>query len=99
MVPFVVFLCIDTIYCGILDLFWVGEQDGELPPAGMAAVYVGNNEVARAWFGQDLVGGKTYRGNFEAASDGAALLLPGGYEVLKALFPRHLHPILFSKSS
>ena len=67
------------------DLFWVGEQDGRLPPAGVTTVYVGNNEVARATFGQDLVGGKTYDGYFLGALDGQKLPRHGGYQVLALL--------------
>ena len=69
-----------------LDLFWVGEQDGRLPPPGVTAVYVGNNEVARAMFGQDLVGGKTHRGEFQGALDGRRLRRRGGYQVWKSAF-------------
>ena len=67
------------------DLFWVGEQDGRLPPAGVTTVYVGNNEVARATFGKDDVGGKTYNGWFQGALDGQKLLRHGGYQVLALL--------------
>ena len=69
-----------------LDLFWVGEQDGQLPPTGVTAVYVGNNEVARAMLGQDLVGGKKYRGEFQGALDGRNLRRRGGYQVWNNIF-------------
>ena len=64
------------------DLHWVGEQDGQLAAAGVTAVCVDNNQVARAWFGQDLVGGKVIgTGEFRGALDGQALRKKGGFQV------------------
>ena len=62
------------------DLFWVDVQDGELP-RGVTSVYVDNNEVARAWVGQDLIGGRILNGKIRGALDGQAFKLHGGYQV------------------
>ena len=64
------------------DLHWVGKQDGQLAAAGVTAVYVGNNQVARAWFGQDLVGGKVISsGEFRGALDRKHLEKTDGFQV------------------
>ena len=75
--------CVNT--AAFSDVFWVGEQDGRLPPDGITSVYVGNNEVARTTFDKDLVGGKTYDGQFQGGLDGHKLHRNGGYQVLVLL--------------
>ena len=82
----------------ISDLFWIGEKNGQLPPAGVNSIYVGNNEVARATFNNDLVGGKTYRGHFEGALDGRGLVQAAGFQVEVSTRLKRIRNIFFTKN-
>ena len=72
---------INVMVWSFLDLFWVGEQDYQLLPAGVTSIYVGDNGVARAWFDGNLIGGKTKWGSFSGRLDGEQLTRHGDYQV------------------
>ena len=65
----------------LVDLYWVGVQDGNLPPAEVNVLYVGNNRVARARYGDAIVGGRLFQGEFHASLDGVHIDGIFSYEV------------------
>ena len=66
-----------------IDIYWVGKQDGNLPPSGVNAVFVDKNMIARARYNDHVIGGRTHRVDkkFVSSLDGVPIRNIYSYEV------------------
>ena len=71
------------IFSGLIDICWVGVQDGNMTYSGDNAVFVGNDMVARARYDDEFIGGRinSYRRDFMSSLDGVSIEGIYSYEV------------------